>query len=327
MNRREAITLLGGAAAAWPLAGHAQQTAMPVIGFLSGGSQQSDVWRLAAFRRGLKEVGYIEGRNVVSEFRWADDRYDRLPALAAELAQSQPAVIVAVGGPASALAAKGASTTIPTVFAIAGDPVKLGLVASVNRPGGNATGVSTLFSSVVAKQLETLHELLPKAMVIGCLVNPSNPNVVTGTKEAQEAARALGLNLQFANASTEREIDTSIATLVQERVDALVVVTDPLFNSWPDQLAALAARHALPAIYPYREFASAGGLISYGATLTDPWYLAGAYAGRILKGEKAADLPVQQSTKVTLVINLKTAKALGIDVPPTLLARADEVIE
>jgi putative ABC transport system substrate-binding protein len=298
-----------------------------MIGFLSSGSQQSDVWRLAAFRRGLSETGYIEGRNVVSEFRWAYDQYDRLPALATELARSQPTVIVAVGGPAAALAAKAASTTVSIVFAIAGDPVKLGLVASVNRPGGNATGISTVFSSVVAKQLETLHEMMPKATVIGCLVNPKNPNAVTGTREAQEAARTLGLSLHFVNASTEPEIDAAFATLVQGRVDALVVVTDPSFNSRPDQLAALAARHALPATYPYREFAAAGGLISYGSNLTEPWYLAGAYAGRILKGEKAADLPVQQSTKVELVINLKTAKALGVEVPPTLLARADEVIE
>jgi putative tryptophan/tyrosine transport system substrate-binding protein len=328
IRRRDFIILLGGSAAAgWPRAARGQHATIPVIGFLSSGSQQSDVWRLAAFRRGLKETGYIEGRNVASEFRWADDQYNRLPALAAELAQSQPAVIVAAGGPASALAAKAASTTIPIVFAIAGDPVKLGLVASVNRPGGNATGVSTLFSSVVGKQLETLREVAPKAMVIGCLVNPNNPNAVTGTREAQEAARALGRNLRFVNASTEREIDVAFATLTQERVDALVVVTDPLFNSRPDQLASLAARYALPAIYPYREFAVAGGLISYGGTLTDPWYLAGVYAGRILKGEKAADLPVQQSTKITLVINLKTARALGLEIPPMLLARADEVIE
>jgi putative ABC transport system substrate-binding protein len=323
MKRREFITLVGGAAA-WPLAVRAQQPTMPLVGFLSSGSQQSDVWRLAAFRRGLSETGYIEGRNVVSEFRWAYDQYDRLPALATELARSQPTVIVAVGGPAAALAAKAASTTVPIVFAIAGDPVELGLVVSVNRPGGNATGISTVFSSVVAKQLEMLHEM---TTVIGCLVNPKNPNAVTGTREAQEAARNLGLSLHFVNASTEREIDTAFATLVQGRVDALVIVTDPLFNSWPDQLAALAARHALPAIYPYREFAAAGGLINYGGNLTEPWYLAGAYAGRILKGEKAADLPVQQTTKVTLVINLKTAKSLGLTIPVTLLGRADEVIE
>jgi putative tryptophan/tyrosine transport system substrate-binding protein len=327
MKRREFVTLLGGAAAAWPLAARAQRPTLPMIGFLSSGSQQSDVWRLATFRRGLREIGYIEGRNVVSEFRWADDQYDRLPALATELARSQPAVIVAVGGPAAALAAKAASTTVPIVFAFAGDPVKLGLVASVNRPGGNATGVSTVFSSVVAKQVETLHELMPKATVIGCLVNPKNPNAVTGTSEAQEAAHTLGLSLHFVNASTEREIASAFATLVQGRVDALVVVTDPLFNSRPDQLAALAARHALPAIYPYREFAAAGGLISYGSNLAEPWYLAGAYAGRILKGEKAADLPVQQTTKVTLVINLKTATSLGLTIPITLLGRADEVIE
>jgi putative ABC transport system substrate-binding protein len=327
IKRREFILLFGSIAAAWPLAARAQRPTMPMIGFLSSGSQQSDVWRLAAFRRGLSEAGYIEGRNVVSESRWADDQYERLPGLATALARSQPAVIVAVGGPAAALAAKSASTTVPIVFAIAGDPVKLGLVASVNRPGGNATGVSTVFSSVVAKQLETLHEMLPKAMVIGCLVNPKNPNAETGTREAQEAARILGLRLQFVNAGSESEIDTAFATLVQGRVDALVVVTDPLFNSWPDQLAALAARHALPAIYPYREFAAAGGLMSYGGNLTELWYLAGAYAGRILKGEKAADLPVQQTTKVTLVINLKTAMSLGLTIPATLLGRADEVIE
>jgi putative tryptophan/tyrosine transport system substrate-binding protein len=326
IRRRELIAALG-ATATWPLMARAQQPKTPVIGFLSSGSQRSDVWRLVAFRRGLGEIGYVDGRNVVSEFRWADEQYDRLPALAAELARSQPAVIVAAGGPAAALAAKAASTTLPIVFAIAGDPVKLGLVVSVNRPGGNVTGVSTLFSSVVAKQLETLHEMLPKATLIGCLVNPKNPNAVTGTREAQEAARTLGLSLQFGNAGTEREIDTAFAILVQGRVEALVVITDPFFNSLPDQLAALAARHALPAIYPYREFAAAGGLISYGGNLTEPWYLAGAYAGRILKGETPAELPVQQLTKVELVLNLKTAKTLGLSFPITLLGRADEAIE
>jgi ABC-type uncharacterized transport system substrate-binding protein len=326
MKRRQFIALLGSAAA-WPLAARAQQPKIPVIGFLSSGSQKSDVWRLVEFRRGLSETGFVEGRNVMSQFRWADEQYDRLPALAAELLRSQPAVVVAVGGPAAALAAKAASTTVPMVFAIAGDPVKLGLVASVNRPGGNATGVTTLFSSVVAKQLEALHEMLPKAMLIGCLVNPKNPNAGTGTREAQEAVQTLGLRLQFVNASTEVEINAAFPALQQRRVDALVVITDPLFNSRADQLAALAAQYALPAIYPYREFAAAGGLISYGSNLTEPWYLAGGYAGRILKGEKAAELPVQQNTKVTLVVNLKTAMSLGIDVPATLLARADEVIE
>jgi putative ABC transport system substrate-binding protein len=327
VKRRDFITLLGGAAGAWPLAARAQQARTPVIGFLSSGSQQSDIWRLVEFRRGLGETGYVEGRNVMSQFRWAEEEYDRLPRLAAELARSQPSVIVAVGGPAAALAAKAASTTIPIVFTIAGDPVKLGLVASVNRPGGNATGITTLFGSVAAKQLETLHEMLPKATLIGCLLNPKNPNAVTGKEEAYEAARTLGLRLQVENAGNEHEIDAAFAAFVRGRVDALLVITDPVFNSRPQQFAALAARHALPAIYAYREFAAAGGLITYGSNLTEPWYLAGGYAGRILKGEQPADLPVQQNTKIQLVINLKTAMALGLEVPPTLLARADEVIE
>jgi putative tryptophan/tyrosine transport system substrate-binding protein len=259
VKRREFITLLGSAAAAWPLAARAQQARTPLIGFLSSGSQQSDVWRLVEFRRGLSESGYVEGRNVMSQFRWAEEEYDRLPALATELARSQPAVIVAVGGPAAALAAKAASTTIPIVFTIAGDPVKLGLVASVNRPGGNATGITTLFGSVVAKQLETLHEMLPKAPLIGCLANSKNPNAVTGTREAQDAARTLGLRLQFEDAGSESEIDAAFAAFVRGRVDALLVITDPVFNSRPQQLAALAARHRLPAIYAYREFAAAGG--------------------------------------------------------------------
>jgi putative ABC transport system substrate-binding protein len=327
MRRRKFITLLGGAAAAWLPAVRAEQPKTPVLAFLSSGSQPSDAWRLVAFRRGLSETGYVEGRNVMSQFRWANEQYELLPALAAELVRSQPTIIIAVGGPAAALAAKAASTTVPIVFAIAGDPVKLGLVASVNRPGGNATGVTTLFSSVVGKQLETLHEMLPKAMLIGCLVNPKNPNAVTGTREAQEASQTLGLRLQFVNAGTEPEIDAAFAAFAQSRVDALVVITDPFFHSRTHRLAALAAQYALPAIYPYREFATAGGLISYGGNLTEPWYVAGGYAGRILRGAKAAELPVQQSTKVTLVVNLKTAMSLGLQLPPTLVARADEVIE
>jgi putative ABC transport system substrate-binding protein len=314
-------------AVGWPLAARAQRPATPIIGFLSSGSPQADAWRFGAFRRGLNQAGYVEGHNVASEFRWAGERYDRLPALAMDLVRSQPAIIVAVGGPAAALAAKSATETIPILFAIAGDPVQLGLVSSINRPGGNATGVSTLFSSIVAKQLETLHEIMPKAAVIGCLVNPNNPNAGTGIREAQEAARTLGLGLNIMNATMEHEIDAAFVALARARVDALVVVTDPLFNSRPDQLAALAARHALPAIYPYREFPIAGGLMSYGGTLTEPWYLMGAYVARILKGERTTDLPVQQSTKITLVINLKTAKALGLDVPASVLARVDEVIE
>jgi putative tryptophan/tyrosine transport system substrate-binding protein len=327
MRRREFITCLGGVTVAWPFTARAQRPVTPVIGFLSSGSPQADAWRLGAFWRALNEAGYTDGRNAKSEFRWADDRYDRLPELAAELVRSQPALLVAVGGPAAALAAKSATDTIPILFAIAGDPVQLGLVASVNRPGGNATGVSTLFSSVAAKQLETLHGLLPHAAMIGCLVNPNNPNVETGIREAQEAARRLGLGLYIVNAGTEGEIDTAFAALAQRPVDALVIITDPLFNSRPDNLAALATRHALPAIYPYREFVAAGGLISYGGNLTEPWYLLGIYAGRILKGEKPADLPIQQSTKVTVAINLKTAKALGLTVPDKLLTLADEVIE
>jgi putative ABC transport system substrate-binding protein len=326
MRRREFITLLGGAAA-WPLAARAQQARTPVIGFLSSGSQQSDIWRFAEFARGLNETGYVEGRDFMSQFRWAEEKYDRLPVLAEELARSQPSVIVAVGGPAAALAAKAASTTIPIVFTIAGDPVKLGLVASVNRPGGNATGITTLFSSMAGKQLETLHEMLPKAALIGCLFNPKNPNAVIGTGEAEAAARTLGVRLQFENAGTEDEIDEAFAGFVRGRVDGLLVITDPVFNSRPQQLALLAARHALPAIYAYREFVAAGGLISYGSNLTEPWYLAGRYAGRILKGENPAEFPVQQNTKIQLAINLKAANALGLEVPLTLLARADEVIE
>ena len=282
MKRRDFITLLGGAAGAWPLAARAQQARTPVIGFLSSGSQQSDIWRLVEFRRGLGETGYVEGRNVMSQFRWAEEEYDRLPRLAAELARSQPSVIVAVGGPAAALAAKAASTTIPIVFTIAGDPVKLGLVASVNRPGGNATGITTLFGSVAAKQLETLHEMLPKATLIGCLLNPKNPNAVTGKEEAYEAARTLGLRLQVENAGNEHEIDAAFAAFVRGRVDALLVITDPVFNSRPQQFAALAARHALPAIYAYREFAAAGGLITYGSNLTEPWYAQRSHGHAIL---------------------------------------------
>jgi len=258
LSRRGVIGLVGGAAA-WPVVARAQQAATPIIGFLSSGTPQADAWRLAAFRRGLNEAGYIEGRNVASEFRWADEQYDRLPELAVELIRSRPAMIVAVGGPAAALAAKAATKTVPVLFIIAGDPVQLGLVASVNRPGGNATGVSTLFSSVVAKQLEVLHEVMPKAAMVGCLVNPKNPNVGAGLREAQQAARALGLSLNIVNAGTDQEINAAFVMLTQARIDALVVITDPLFNSRPDQLAALAARHALPAIYPYREYATAGG--------------------------------------------------------------------
>jgi putative tryptophan/tyrosine transport system substrate-binding protein len=329
MRRREFITLLGGAAAAWPIAARAQQAGkLPTIGFLSSGSQQSDSSRLIAFWQGLNGTGYVEGRNVASEYRWADDKYDQLPALAVELVGDQPSVIVAIGGPTSAAAAKAATESIPIVFTIAGDPVKLGLVASFNRPGGNVTGVTTLGSIVVGKQFEVLHETVPKATMIGCLVNPINPNAETDTKEAQEATRALGLQVLVLHASTERDIDAAFATFVQQRAGAVVVVSDGLFNSRPNQIVALAARYALPTIYSLREFPAAGGLMSYGTGLADAYRQAGLHTGQILKGEKPADLPVaQQLAKVELIINLKTAKTLGLDVPPMLLARADEVIE
>ena len=326
MNRREFISLLGGAAAAWPLAARAQQPAVPVIGFLSSGSQQFDALRLAAFRRGLSEIGYVESRNVASEFRSAEDHYDRLLGLADELVRRQVTVIVTIGGPTSALAAKAATTTIPIVFTIAGDPVKLGLVDSLNRPGGNATGVTTLVSLIVAKQFEALHETVPKTTVIGCLVNPTNPNVETATKEAQGAARALGIELNVLNATTDHEIDTAFTILAQKRAGA-VVVSDALFNSRLEKLLAVAAHHAVPTIYQYREFVEAGGLIGYGGSAIESYREAGVYAGRILKGEKPANLPVRQVTKLELIINLKTAKALGLSVPETLLARADEVLE
>jgi putative ABC transport system substrate-binding protein len=327
LKRREFITLLGGATATWPLAAHAQQPATPVVGFLSNGWQQSDAVRLAAFRQGLSEIGYVEGQNVASEYRWAEDHYDRLPALAAELVRRQPTVIVAVGGPASALAAKTATKTISIVFAMSSDPVKLGLVASLNRPGGNMTGATTLASMVVAKQFEALHETVPKATVAGFLVNPNNPSAETDTREAQEATRTLGLQLNILNASTEREIDTAFTTLTENGAGGVVVVADALFNSRPNQLVALAARHALPTIYSLREFAEAGGLLSYGTSIADVYRQVGVYTGRILKGEKPADLPVVQSTRVELVINVKTAKSLGLTFPITLLGRADEVIE
>jgi putative ABC transport system substrate-binding protein len=327
IRRRQFITLLGGAAAAWPLAARAQQPAMPVIGLLSAGSQQSDAARLIAFRQGLNEIGYVEGRNLASEYRWADNQYDRLHVLAVELLGRRATVIVAIGGPAPAVAAKAATRTVPIVFTVGGDPVKLGLVASLNRPGGNVTGVTTLANIVVAKQFEVLHEAVPKAAVVGFLVNPANPNVETDTKEAQQATRTLGLQLRVVHASTEHDIDAAFASFVRQRVDAGVVLPDALFNSRANQIVALAARYALPTIYSLREFPSVGGLMSYGTGLADAYRQAGVYTGRILKGEKPEDLPIVQATKVELVINLKTAKALGITFPLTLLGRADEVIE
>ena len=323
MRRREFVSLFGGAAA-WPLAAQAQQPAMPVIGFLSIGSRQSDEARLAHLREGLKEAGYVEGRNVASEYRWAERQNGRLAPLATDLVRQSVAVIVAVGGNAPALAAKRVTTTIPIVFITSGDPVRQGLVASLNQPGGNLTGVSGMANVVVAKQLEVLHETVPLGALVGLLANPNNPSV---ERDAQEAARALGLKLLVARAATERDLETAFATLAEQRADAILVPSDPLFNDLPDQLVALAARHAMPAVYSLREFARAGGLMSYGNGLAEAYRPAGVHAGRILKGEKPADLPVIQATKVELVINLKTAKALGLAFPITLLGRADEVIE
>jgi putative tryptophan/tyrosine transport system substrate-binding protein len=323
--RREFITLLGGAAA-WPLAARAQQPTMPVIGWLSTKAPGADPHLLAAFLRGLKETGYVEGQNVAIEYRWAYNQYDRLAALATDLVGRQVTVIAAIGSP-SAPAAKAMTTTVPIVFIIGFDPVEVGLVTSLARPGGNLTGVTVLGVELGSKRLELLHELLPAANIVAALVNPSTTAAETQSTDLQTAARALGLKLHVLHASTERDLDTVFATLLQLGPGGLVVGNDPFFTTRSEQLAALALRHAVPAIFQYREFAAAGGLMSYGGNLTDHYRLTGVYTGRILKGEKPADLPVQQSTKVELIINLRTAKTLGLDVPPTLLARADEVIE
>jgi putative ABC transport system substrate-binding protein len=326
-KRREFITLLGGAAA-WPLALRAQQPAMPVIGFLGGTSSEVYADRLRAFRQGLKEGGYVEGGNVEIEYLWAEGRNDRLPALAAQLVRRQVAVIVAAGGTPSALAAKSATTTIPIVFGVAVDPVDLGLVASLSRPGGNLTGVTNLNVEVGPKRLELLRELLPSATLIAVLVNPTNPTIDEPfVRLLQAAARTLGLKLHVLQASTEHDFDLVFTTLVQVRADALVISTDQLLTSRIEQLARLTLDHGIPAISQLRQFATAGGLMSYGSSETEYYRPVGVYTGRILKGEKPADLPVQQSTKVELVINLKTARTLGLTFPLPLLGRADEVIE
>jgi putative ABC transport system substrate-binding protein len=326
MKRREFITLLGGAMAAWPLGARAQQSAIPVIGFL--GSEAPDLWasRVRAFRQGLSEAGYVEGRNVAIEFRWAEGHYDRLPALAADLVARRVAVI-ATNGPAT-LAARAATTTIPIVFQIGGDPVAAGLVASLNRPGGNLTGVTEAPGELTSKRLELLHELVPTATTVALLIDPTN--LVTSENllgDTQAAARTLGLQLHvLRRADTEGDLEKAFAELVQARAGGLIV-TSAYFTARSEQLGALALRYAVPAIFQFREFAAAGGLMSYGEGLTERSRLVGLYTGRILKGEKPADLPVQQGTKAELIINLKTAKALGLTVPLALLTRADEVIE
>jgi len=327
MNRRTFITLLGGAAAAWPLAARAQQAAMPVIGWLNASSPDGYRPMVIAFRQGLKESGYVEGQNIAIEYRWAEGRIDRLPAMAAELVQRQVTVIAATSIPA-ALAAKAATTSIPIVFETAYNPIRLGLVASLNRPGGNITGVTNLNTEVIPKRLELLHELVPRARTIALLVNSASPaSAEVVLTDSHAAAQALGLELHVLKASTESDFDRVFANVIQLRAGGLIIVPDTFFTSRQEQLAALALRHAVPTVYQNRGFAAAGGLASYGGAIADAYRLAGVYVARVLRGEKPSELPVQQATKVELFLNLKTAKTLGITVPLPLSGRADELIE
>jgi putative tryptophan/tyrosine transport system substrate-binding protein len=324
MRRRDFVTLLGGVAA-WPLAASAQQK--PVIGFLNSGSAEAYSDRLTAFHQGLRQLGYVDGENVVIVYRWALGQYDRLPAFAAELVEKHVSVLVATGGEPAALAAKSATSTIPIVFAIGGDPIKLGLVASYNRPGGNATGANILAAEMDGKRLGLLHEMMPNASHVGVLLNPNFPAYADQLNDLQHAARIANLEVEILHANTDREIDTAFEISSRKRVEALVLTASPFFDTRRDKLVALAAGHALPTIYHFREFAVAGGLMSYGVSIPHIYHQIGVYAGRILKGDNPANLPVQQPTKFELVVNLRTAKTLGLTIPPTLLARADEVIE
>ena len=327
MGRRELITLIGGAAAAWPVAARAQQAAMPVIGFLSSRSPRESAHLVTAFRQGLRDSGYTDGENVQIEYRWAENQTDRLPALAAELVGRPASVIAATGGMVSAQVAKAATLSIPVVFIVGDDPVDGGLVDRLNRPGGNLTGMSLSIAALGAKRLELLRRLIPAVAVIGVLVNPNYSSSDQQLSDLEAAARAYGLQIDVQRASNEQEIETAFAILAEHDVGALVIASNPLFESRRNQVVALAARYSLPAIYSLREYAAAGGLMSYGSIISDMYWQAGIYTGRILKGEKPAELPVMQPTKFELLINLKTAKALGLEIPPTLLALADEVIE
>jgi len=327
LRRREFIALLGGAATAWPLAARAQQTAMPVVGFLHTGSPAEFVHVVAAFKEGLNEAGYADGKNITIEYRWARGQYDRLPELAADLVRRQVAVIAAVGGTTTALAAKAATATVPIIFAIGADPVEAGLVASLSRPDSNLTGMG-IFSNVLnAKRQELMRELVPTAALVAMLVNPTGATTQSELREVQAAADKIGQQVRVFNASTDREIDATVATIVEQRIAGLLVQGEPFFTSRRDQLVLLTTRHAIPTIFAWREFPAAGGLMSYGTILSAAYRQVGVYAGRILKGAKPADLPVQQATAFELVINLRAAKALGLTIPTAILLRADEVIE